>query len=109
MKLHIYENKKIVKTYEAETYDLMWGTVEDVAAAINIDTLKDANNFEILKLVTKLVTTNMNVFKKLLKDIFDGLTDDELRNTKVKEIAQVMVDVVIYTVGQLTQGSNEKN
>ena len=109
MKLDIYENRKIVKTYEAETYDLLWGTVEDIADAINIDSLTNANNLEIIKLVTKLVTTNIGVFKKLLKDIFEGLTDEELRNTKVKQIAQVMIDVVFYTIGQLGKGDNEKN
>ena len=109
MKLDIYENRKIVKTYEAETYDLLWGTVEDIADAINIDSLTKANNLEIIKLVTKLVTTNIGVFKKLLKDIFEGLTDEELRNTKVKQIAQVMIDVVFYTIGQLGKGDNEKN
>ena len=29
LKLNIYDKKEITKTYTAETYDLMFGTVED--------------------------------------------------------------------------------
>ena len=37
LKLNIYEKRKIVKTYTAETYDLMFGTVEDLLNIIDID------------------------------------------------------------------------
>ena len=40
MKLPIYQKKEIVKTYEADTYDLMFGVLEDVADAIKLDELK---------------------------------------------------------------------
>ena len=37
LKLNIYNKKEIVKTYTAETYDLMFGTVEDLIDLINLD------------------------------------------------------------------------
>ena len=40
MKLNIYENKKVIKTYEADTYDLMYGTVTDLVKALDLDKLK---------------------------------------------------------------------
>ena len=43
MKLNIYDKKRIVKTYEAETYDLMWGTLEDITEALKIDEMKSGN------------------------------------------------------------------
>ena len=114
MKLNIYEKKKIVKTYEVDTYDLMFGTVEDVANAVDLDSLEGATtgaaaDIAIIKMVGKLVMTSMDTVKDLLKDIFDGITDEELKKTKVSEIATVLVDVVKFTIAQLNLGGNGKN
>lgn len=109
MKLNIYDKKKIVKTYTADTYDLLWGVVEDVAAAVDLDGLKTGSETEIMKLVLNLVLKSMGTVKELMKDVFDGITDEELKKTKVKEIAQVLVDVVKYTIAQMNLFSNSKN
>ena len=101
MKLNIYENEKIIKTYTAETYDLMYGTVTDIINAVKLDDLKTGSNDELLKLVINLVLTSLDTVNYLLKDIFDGLTDEELKKTKVIEIAQVLVDVITYTFNQM--------
>ena len=69
MELNIYEKKKVVKTFSAETYDLMFGTVEDVAEAIDLDSLQSGSDVEIIKLVGKLVMSSMDTVKELLKDI----------------------------------------
>lgn len=112
MILNIYKRKEIVKTYEAEAYDLMFGTIEDVADAIDLDALETGTDVEIIKLVGKLVLTNMNLVKDLLKDIFEGLTDKELKHTKVSEIAVVLIEVVKFTISQLNlsfKGNKPKN
>ena len=113
MKLNIYEKGKIVKTYEADTYDLMFGTVEDVAAAVNLDKLQGGSDVDVIKAVGQIVINSMELVKDLLKDIFPGITDEEIRKTKTKEIALVLVDVVIYTMGRIHKafpgGSAEKN
>lgn len=107
MKLNIYDRKAVVKTYEADTYDLMLGTVEDIAEAINLDQLKTGNNAEIIKMAGNLVINSLDTVRDLLKDIFDGLTDDELKHTKVAEIAAVIVDVVRYTIAELSKGGSK--
>lgn len=114
MKLNIYgkdENGKkiIIKTYEAQTYDLMFGTIEDVAEAVNLDSLKTGSNAEIIKMVGNLVTNSMGTVKELLFDIFDGLTEDEVKHTTVIEIANVIVEVVLYTIKQLNLSAQGKN
>lgn len=109
MKLNIYEKKQIVKTYEADTYDLMFGVVEDVADAVKLDELKTGNDVEIIKMVGNLVLNSMGTVKGLLKDIFEGITDEEIKKTKVSEIAAVLVDVVKYTILQLNIGLKTKN
>ena len=109
MKLNIYDKKKIVKTYTADTYDLMFGTMEEVANAVKIDELKTGSEEEILKAVLKLVVGSMGTIKDLMKDIFDGITDEELKGAKVKEMARVLVEVVQYTIAELSQGFGSKN
>lgn len=111
MKLNIYGKvdgkKAVVKTYEVGTYDLMFGTCEDVANVVDLDQLKTGTDAEIVKMVGSAVINSKDTIKTLLLDIFEGLTEDELKNTKIKEIAGVLVDVVKYTITQLT--ANSKN
>ena len=109
MQLNIYEKKKVIKTYTADTYDLMFGTVEDISDAVNLDEMKTGSDVEVFQAVVKLITGSKETVKDLLKDVFDGLTDEELRNTKVKEQAQVLVEVVNYTLGQLRKGTGTTN
>ena len=109
MKLNIYDKKTIVKVYEADKYDLMFGTLEDVAEAVKLDELQTGTDVEIIKMVGKFVFSSMDTVKSLMKDIFEGLTDDELRNTKVSDMATVLVDVVKFTIDQLSIGTRKKN
>jgi predicted CopG family antitoxin len=109
MQLNIYEKKKVVKTYNADTYDLMFGTVEDISDAVKLDEMKSGSDAEVFQAVIRLITTSKDTVKDLLKDIFEGLSDEELRNTKVREQAQVLVEVVNYTLSQLRKGTGTKN
>lgn len=109
LKLNIYEKKEIVKTYTAETYDLMFGTVEDLIDVIDLDKMDGASDTEIIKLAMDTVMNGFGIIKPLIKDIFDGLSDDELRKTKVSEIAVVLVEVVKFTITQMSKGNNSKN
>lgn len=107
MKLNIYEKKKVVKTYTATTYDLMWGTLEDVAHVVDLENLKANSNAELVKFVADMALKSMDTVKGLLLDIFDGLTEEEIRQTQVKEIAYVLIEVIRYTIKQM--GGNSKN
>ena len=109
MKLNIYENKEIKKTYVAETYDLMFGTVEDVLRLINIDSMKTGSDVEIIKMVGAMLISGLDDVKFLLFDIFDGLTDEELRNTRISEIAAVLVDVVKFAIVEMNKSISSKN
>lgn len=109
MKLNVYEKKQVIKTYEIDAYDLMFGVLEDVADAIKLDELKTGSDVEILKMVTNVVLHSMGTIKNLMKDIFDGITDEELKHVKVTEIASVLVEVVKYTLAQLDLLPKTKN
>lgn len=105
MKLNIYGKKDgrkaVIKTYTAEAYELLWGTCEDVAGALDLDKLTTGSDTEIVKLAMNLVINSMGTVKALFLDIFDGLTEEELRSASVKEMAKVLVDVVRYTIHTL--------
>ena len=109
MKLNIYEHKKIVKTYTAEAYNLPWGVVEDVADAVDLDSLKTGSEAEIMKMVATVVIKSKDTVKVLIKDIFEDITDEDLRKATVPEIAACIVDVVRYTVAELRRGTGSKN
>lgn len=107
MKLNIYDKKKVVKTYTADSYDLMFGTVEDVANAIKLDEIQNGSETEILKAIIAMAMTSKEVIKDLLKDIFEGITDDEIRHTRVRDQAAVLYEVVVFTFKGLSD--KEKN
>lgn len=111
MKLDIYDHKTVVKTYEADAYEIMFGTVEDLINAAKLDTIEKGSDAEIVVAATNLVTTSMGTVKDLLKDIFDGITDEEIKHTRVSDIVNVIVEVILYAVGQISVfgGNKRKN
>lgn len=109
LKLNIYNKKEIVKTYTNDTYDLMLGTVEDFLDLINLDELKTGTDTEIIKLVGKACMKGMDTIKTLLKDVFEDLTDEELKNTKISEISAVLINIVKYSVSEISKGARGKN
>lgn len=83
MTLNIYSSEhknQVEKTYTADTYDLMFGTVEDIINIIDVDKLDD--NMAIAGMVIK----GWNQLKPFIKDVFEGVTDEELKRVKVKEL-----------------------
>lgn len=88
--LNIYSatDKNVVeKTYTTESYDLMFGTVEDLIQLIDLDKMTDN------KAITAMVVSGFGKLKPFIKDIFSGVTDDELKRVKVKELIPTFVQV----------------
>lgn len=95
MKINIYKTQKVVeKTYEVDNYDLMYGTVQDILEVLEegIPQLTDEES------LVKLVIDNRGKFEDLLLDVFadQGLTRDELRRVKLKELIPVFVSLFEY-------------
>lgn len=110
LNLNIYKNRdEIEKTYTTDTFRLWFGTIEDFAKLLNLDELKTGSDTEIVKLVGKSLFGSMDIVKDLFKDVFIGVTDEELRRTDVSEIASILVEIVKYTFSTLTKGVNAKN
>ena len=101
LKLNIYKGKTIEKTYKAETFDIMFGTVEDLLNIIDLEKLN--SDTEIAKLIIKVFP----LLKPLLKDVFEGVTDDELRRTKIKELIPLFVDIFVFPLKELNNNSSK--
>lgn len=103
LKLNVYKNnKEIEKTYTATEYDLMWGTMEDLTTAIDLNKIND--EVEVGKMVIKVLPQ----IKPLLKQIFPGLTDEEIRRTKVKELIPIFIDAFQYSLSELDLLGNKQ-
>lgn len=95
--LNIYgkgeERHKIVKTYTAEGYDLMFGTVADILDLINADNMTDD------KAIALAFAKGAHQIAPLVKDIFPGLTDEELRNVRTKDMLPLFVSIAKEALG----------
>lgn len=109
MKLDIYKNKNVIKTYETDKYSLMFGTVQDFIKIVNLDELKSLNDDDIANLVIKAIPNSLELISYLLKDVFEGLTDFEIRCTRLKDIANVIVEIIKYAIYEMSVGINQKN
>ena len=106
IKLNIFgEDKQIAKTYTAEGYDLMMGTIEDFMEIIYVENLNDTTA------VAKMVMKGYKQIKPLMKDVFPGLTDEEFRQIKINNLIEVIVSLgaaVIENLGILKQGNSQR-
>lgn len=103
--LKIYEKEdkhKVEKTYTAQGYDLMLGTVEEFMRIIDIDKL--GNNVEVAKMVVK----GYGQIKPLLRDVFPEVTDEELNRTKVSELIQTIIQIGL-AIGDSLKELNQGN
>lgn len=114
LKLNVYEGKfcrKVEKTVTAECFELSVGICEDVLNVINVDMLdggiKSLDTEAQFDLIVGLVKNGFPFFKELIQELFE-LTDDEVKRTKLAEIAHVVVDIVKYSFKELKGTLPEK-
>ena len=97
LKLNIYDGRKVVKTYTCNVFDIELGTVEDVAAALHLDSMQSGDLQEIMTAVVGCV----NIVRPFLCDMFDGLTMEEARHTRTKNIAEVFQGLFAWFTGSM--------
>ena len=98
LKLNVYDNKKVVKTYTCDTFDCSFGVIEDIISIINADSADfDISDTKKLAIIVVKCSTQLKPF---LMDMF-GCTADELRTAKVSEIIEVLKGVFNYATSEL--------
>lgn len=105
MKLNIYKGKTIVKTYEVDNYDLTYGVIEDIVEIVDGKDLENKND------LVNVAIDSFHLLRPLLKEVFDGLTDDELRTVKIRELIVVIVELIKASISNLKMitGDDVKN
>lgn len=104
--LNIYDTqtKMIAKQYTAETIDILFGTIEDVIDIIDIEKLDNDMEW------AKIITVSIKKIKPLLKEVFVGVTDEELKNTKIKELVPLFIKIFKYMLAEIKGlGGDSKN
>ncbi len=103
LKLNIYKNQQEVeKTYTAQDYDVMYGTVEDLLDCLDLEALTNgAGTDDLISAASRLLRARADVINPLLLDIFPGLTEAELRHTKTREVLEVIVNLTGFSLDQL--------
>ena len=101
LELNIYkeENKsEIEKTYTAEGYDLMFGTLQAVIGVFDIDKIKDGNEMELARAAVR----SIDLIAPILRDVFPDVTPEELRRTKVKELMPLFIAIAKDAIGSIS-------
>lgn len=117
LQLNIYADKKlkeVEKTYTTNDFELSFGACEDLLELVNIDmfeggleALSDENK---IALILKPIITGVPTFKDILKDVFDGLTDDELKRVKTSEFIKCVATIIKYSItGLASSFGKQKN
>jgi hypothetical protein len=97
LKLKIYKGKKVVKEYTTDTIDCSYGVVEDVLDVLDFENMKTGNNAELAAMVVKCAKQ----LKPFLKDMFDGVTDEEIRCTRMQNLIEIFKGLYKYATHEL--------
>lgn len=107
MKIDIRKHGEIIKTYTADIDDVNYGVIEDVSRIVDLEMLDNMTDQETIKLMNDIVKTKASEVKSILKEIFDGLTEQELRQVKPRQISAALYEIVVYTINDLVAGMND--
>lgn len=98
LKLPIYRNGVVDRTYEVETFRVPYGVIQDILHLVEVDKLDDE------MAVAGMLLEAFDLIDPLLKDLFPGLTDDDLRHADFVDIGLVFTDIARYAIGRLSKG-----
>lgn len=112
LKLKIYEKNKVVKTYKTSDVFVETGVVEEIFKLVDIDKLlnKSTSQEDLGKMVLKVVVKGWDSFKWVILQIFDGLTEEEFKHTRLNDVVKVIMAVLLSSLSSLNEiGTDEKN
>lgn len=103
--LNIYDEagKNIVKTAKSSTYDLMFGTIQNLMALLKIEDID--NPYELLKTINNA----WGEITAVLSEVFPDVTADEWKRVKVKELIPLIVEIAKYSVTEMFNIPTGKN
>lgn len=103
--LHIYDKtgKNLIKMYEAQPFELPFGTVRKLMAIVKIEDMD--NQAELLKTVAEAWDEIMGV----LNTVFPDCTEEEWDSVKAKEVLNVVIQIAKAAISDVFIIPTEKN
>lgn len=103
--LHIYDKsgKNVVKVYEAQPFELPFGTVRKLMAIVKIEDMD--NQAELLKIISSAWDEIMDT----LNAVFPECTEEEWDTVKAKEVLRVVVQIAKAAISDIFVIPTEKN
>ena len=103
--LHIYDKtgKDLVKMYEAQPFELPFGTVRRLMNIVKIEDMNDQG--ELLKTIAQAWDEIINV----LNTVFPDCTEEEWDNVKAKEVLNVVIQIAKSAISDVFIIPTEKN
>ncbi|MBQ1256776.1 MAG: hypothetical protein IIX93_05840, partial [Clostridia bacterium] len=80
-----------------EGYRMMFGTLQDIMAVIDLDKMKSGNETELVMMAVK----GFDLIAPIVMDVFPGLTEEELRRTDLNDLALLIVDIAREALGTM--------
>ena len=103
LKIYDKSGKNVVKMYEAEPYDLPFGTVRKLMAIVKIENME--NQGELLKTIAQAWDEILNV----LHSVFPDCTEEEWDNIKAKEVLNIIIQIAKSAISDIFVIPTEKN
>lgn len=103
LNLKIYEQGKVVKIYEAEPYELEFGTVKTLMQILKIEDM--SNQVELLKILGDAWDEILSV----LTNVFPECTEEEWNHIKAKEVLRLIIDIAKFAISDVFVIPTEKN
>lgn len=104
--LNIYDKtgKNVERQVVGETYEIMFGTIQEIMSLLEIT--EDTDQWTLLKKVSGLYNELTNV----LDGVFPGVSADEWKRVKLKELISLLLEIFKTTFTELlTIPSDQKN
>ena len=95
LKLRVNDSDGNEKTYTAETLDCQFGVVEDILNVLDVD------NMDKKASLAAMIIRSSKQLKPFLKDLFAGVTDEELRTAKMSNIVEIFKGIYNDAVNEL--------
>ena len=103
LKLKVIDSNGNAKIYTADTIDCQFGVVEDILNVLDVDNMDNKAS------LAAMIIRSSKQLKPFLKDLFDGVTDEELRTAKMSNIVEIFKGLYNYAISELGAFSKQGN
>ena len=103
LKIYDKSGKTVMKSDEASTYDLRFGTVMKLMDLLKIEDMNDQMQ------MLKTIYGAWEEIRTVLAGVFPEATDDDWKHVRVKELLPMILEIAKFSVTEMFTIPTEKN